>query len=74
MNNLPFCLLFTFLKLCSYINRYKIHAILLNDTVRAEAFLIMMYNYYTTYKIKKKKEKLTTTIKGKTTRIADEAK
>lgn len=46
----------------------------MNETVRAEAFLIMVYNYYTTYKIKKKKEKLTTTIKGKTTRIADEAK
>ena len=57
-----------------YINRYKIHAILLNENVRTEAFLIMVYNYYTTYKIKKKKEKLTTTIKGKTTRIADEAK
>ena len=40
-----------------YINRYKIHAILGNETVRAEAFLIMMYNYYTTYKIKKKKRK-----------------
>lgn len=57
-----------------YINRYKIHAILLNENVRTEAFLIMVYNYYTTYKIKKKKEKLTTIIKGKTTRIADEAK
>jgi hypothetical protein len=40
-----------------YINRYKIHAILLNETVRAEAFLIMVYNYYTTYKIKKKQRK-----------------
>lgn len=58
MNNLPFFVYYLiFLKLCSYINRYKIHAILLNDTVRAEAFLIMMYNYYTTYKIKEKKRK-----------------
>lgn len=40
-----------------YINRYKIHAILLNENVRAEVFLIMMYNYYTTYKIKEKKRK-----------------
>lgn len=34
-----------------YINRYKIHAILLNENVRTEAFLIMVYNYYSEFSI-----------------------
>lgn len=57
-----------------YINRYKIHAILLNGTVMAEAFLIIGPITIRHAKLRKNKEKLTTTINGKPTRIADEAK